>query len=187
MSSPQDDELTLLWQQGTSPQPVAEEIARLAARASVRRFDQVIFRRNLMEYVAGFVGAVFFTWLIVAGDKPYDRVQGATGFLCFGVWLGKLWWEHRGIAPLDPTTDARTYQAVMLSRIDKQIRFLSRVHYWGLPIYAWLLASGLVYGITVLDVALLVALYVGVAWLNSRWGVRRLREKRLRIERLYQD
>ena len=187
MSSTQDDELTLLWQQGISSQPVAEEIARLAARASVRRFDRTIFWRNLTEYVAGLVGAVFFTWLIVKGDKPYDRIQGTAGFLCVGLSLGWLWWEHRELVALDVAADARTYQAILLARIDTQIRVLSRAHYGVLPIYIWLLASGLVYGMTILDMTLLSSLYIGAAWLNSRWGVRWLRRKRLRIERLYED
>jgi hypothetical protein len=187
MSSTQDDELTLLWQQGISSQPVAEEIARLAARASVRRFDRTIFWRNLAEYAAGLVGAVFFAWLIVKGNKPYDRTQGTTGFLCFGLSLGWLWWEHRDLAPLNAAADARAYQAVLLSRIDTQIRVLSRAHYGVLPIYLWLLASGLVYGMTILDLTLLACLYIGAAWLNRRWGVRSLRRKRLRIERLYED
>jgi len=187
MSSRQDDELTLLWQQGTSAQPNAEEIARLAGRVLMRRFDWAIFRRNFLEYAAGMGGFVFFAWLILKGDKPYDRVQAVTGFLCVGFFLGKLWWEHRGLDPLDASANARAYQAGMLARIDKQIHVLSRAHYWGLPIYIWLFASGFVYGMSALDVILLSGLYLGTAWLNSRWGVRRLQEQRLRIQRLYED
>ena len=37
-----DDELMQLWQQGVSNTPDAAEVARLAARASMRRFDRMI-------------------------------------------------------------------------------------------------------------------------------------------------
>jgi hypothetical protein len=37
---------------------------------------------------------------------------------------------------------------------------------------------------SVLNVTLLLGLYVGAARLKSRWGVRSLQAKRLRIERL---
>src|SRR5262249_53906188 len=155
MSSRQDDELTLLWQQGTSAQPNAEEIARLAGRGSMRRFDRAIFRKDFLEDAAGMGGFVFFVLLIPKNDKPNDRVQAVTGFVCVGFFLGKLWWEHRGLEPLDASANARAYQAGMLALINKQIRVLSRAHFWGLPIYIWLFASGLVYGMSALDVILL--------------------------------
>jgi hypothetical protein len=181
-----DDELMLLWRQGVSAEPRAEEIERLAGRASVRRFDRMIFLRNSREYAAGIVGAIFFGWLITKGDKPYDRVQGLTGFLCVGASLGYLWWQHRDLIPLDTSADGRTYRAAMLGRIDKQIRLLATVRYWGLPVYLWLFASGIVYG-GLLDLAALTALYMVIVWLNEKWAVRWLRAERAKIEALYEQ
>jgi hypothetical protein len=184
-----DDELTLLWRQGASAEPVPEEIARLAGRASMRRFDRFIFWRNFGEYAAGLLGFVFLGWLIVQGE----RLNGLIGFVCVGFVLGYLWWQHRDLKPLDPSADARVYQAAMLARIDNQIRLLGSFRYWGLPTYVFLLWMGYAHSepllATVRDLVLLASLYVGVVWLNerSRWGVPRLRTERARIQGLYED
>ena len=167
MSRIHDDELILLWRQGTSTEPNQEEIARLAGSATVKQFDRVIFWRNFLEYAAGAVGVVFLGWLVVKPEKPLDRVQGLTGFLCLEFYIGYLWWQHRSMVPLDASADARTYQAAMLVRIDRQIRVLSTIRYWGLPVYLWLFGSGLVYGNAV-GLAAITCLYIAMVWLNER-------------------
>src|SRR5437870_3415915 len=131
MSSRQDDELTLLWQQGTSTEPVPEEIARLAGRASMRRFDRMIFWRNFQEYAAGLVFLFFIGREIVSGKGDVVDLMGF-GLMAFA--MGYLWWYHRGRTPLDLSADARAYQAAMLARIDRQIGLLSRVRWAAIPL-----------------------------------------------------
>src|SRR5437763_2308126 len=101
MNQVQEDELMLLWRQGTSAEPDAQEVARLAGRASMRRLDRLIFWRNSLEYAAGAAGVVFLGSLILKPDNPFDRTQGLTGLLCLGLTLGWLWWEHRDLTSLD--------------------------------------------------------------------------------------
>lgn len=189
MSSMNDDELTLLWRQGTSAEPDPDEIARLAGRASMRRFDRRIFWRNLLEYAAGLFLLVTFARAIVIGD---DRPLSLLAFVCIGFVMVYLWLQHRGLTPLDPSADARAYQAAMLARIDKQIRLLGTYRYWYLlPIYIiflWWFGS-IVRDhplLAVLQLAVNTAVCVGAAWLNERWGVRKLRAERAKVEGLYE-
>jgi hypothetical protein len=190
-----DDELTLLWRNGTSAEPVPEEIARLAGRASIRRFDRRIFWRNFREYAAGMVLFVFFVWQLVTGQA---RARGMLeyiygGALGVGFVLAYLWWQHRSLSPLDPSADGRAYHAAMLARIDKQIRLLGSVRYWYLlPLYIpglWVVKqtwkrdpiSAMVF------LGIYTAVFVFVGWLNERWGVRKLRAARAKIQELYEE
>jgi hypothetical protein len=186
----QDDELTLLWQQGNSEEPDANEISRLAGRASMKRFDRRIFWRNSVEYVAGVVLFVAFGWNLVIG-----RAVGFSlvAILCVGFVLGYLWWQHRDLRPLDPSADARAYHAAMLARIDRQLRLLGSYRFW----YLMPLSIPLFWGILETvnedpsglwrDLTLLAAIFAAAAWLNENWGVRRLREERAKIDRLYEE
>jgi hypothetical protein len=192
MSSMQDNELTLLWQQGTSGAPDPEEISRLAGRASMSRFDRAIFWRNFREYAACLVLLFICGWNIVTGE---DRGLGLLGIVCVGFIIGYMWWQHRDLVPLDPSADARAYQAAMLARIDKQIRLLGSVRYWYiLPLAIWLLwvvledmnkrpLAGVV------ELMMVVGMFAAGAWLNerSRWGVPMLRTVRAKIEALYDE
>jgi hypothetical protein len=188
MSSIEDDDLALLWRASTAPEPDPREIARLAGRASMRRFDRDIFRRNSLEYLAGVVAIVFFGWQIVTGNGV-DRLQSVAAVLCVSFVLGHLWWSHRNLTPLDPSADARSYQVAMLERIDEQIRLLDSNRFWylmplSIPIFWPILAGSSL--VTVTDAAMLLGLFAGAAWLNERWGVRRLKKERAYVEGLFQ-
>jgi len=206
MSQMQDDELTLLWRQGTSAKHDNEEIARLAGRASMRRFDRLIFWRNFGEYAAGLVVLVLSACGVVAGHDPaLDPAVDLVTAGCIAFALGSLWWQHRDLAPLDPSADARAYQAAMLARLDKQIRLLGSVRYWYLiPLYLpglWMViailrthdTSGLLGKYrpvgAVVYLAIQTVVFVGIAKLSerSRWGIPRLRAERAKIEKLYKD
>ena len=192
MSLINDDELVLLWRQGASTAPDPEEIARLAGRASIMRFDRLIFWRNFREYVAGLVLLAFVAWEIVTGKEGGIPVIGLG---CVSFILVYLWWYHRDFTPLDPSEDARAYQAAMLSRIDKQIRLLSTIRYWAVTPFAILALADFLGEVrgrpvsAVLYLALEIGSLVAVILLNerSRWGVPRLREERTKIERLYEE
>ena len=192
MSLINEDELVLLWRQGASTAPDPEEIARLAGRASIMRFDRLIFWRNFREYVAGLVLLAFVAWEIVTGKEGGIPVIGLG---CVSFILVYLWWYHRHFTPLDPSEDARAYQAAMLSRIDKQIRLLSTIRYWAVTPFAILALADFLGEVrgrpvsAVLYLAFEIGSLVAVILLNerSRWGVPRLREERTKIERLYEE
>jgi hypothetical protein len=189
----QDDELILLWRQGTSAEPDPERIARLAGRASIRRFDRAIFWRNFSEYVAGVVMFPFLVWMIVTDVVGIGRVYGVTALVGIVFVLGYLWWQNRALTPLDPSSDARAYQAAMLTRIDRQILLLGRIRYWYLmPLYApGLWVVGAVWKKSPVGAVVVLVIYTGVfvfiGWLNESWGVRKLRGEREKIEALYQE
>jgi hypothetical protein len=185
-----NDELMQLWQQGASTEPDPDAVARLAAKATMKRFDTTIFWRNMREYAAGLVLMVVFGWQAVAGE---DRVRHVISFACVSFVMGYLWWRHRGVPVPDPAADARVYQAAMLERVDRQIRLLKTVRYWYLlPLYvpvtlqsidAWQ-RRGWVPAVTAMALVTVVFWFVG--WLNERVGVGMLRKERDRIESLYQ-
>jgi hypothetical protein len=186
----QDDELTLLWQQGTSAEPDAAEISRLAGRASMKQFDRNLIRRNLGQYAAGLVLIVALGWNLAIGRSVI--VSLAAG-VCVVFVLGSLWWQHRDLKPLDPSADAKAYHAAMLARIDKQLRLLGSFRFW----YLMPLSLPFFWGILELvnehasalwrDLTVLAALFAAAAWLNEKWGVQRLRAERAKIEGLYKD
>jgi hypothetical protein len=195
MSLIPDDELTLLWRGAASSQPDPGEIARLAGRATLKRFDRAIFWRNFREYAAGLATLLVFAWLILTDTA---RKLGMLEFVYGGALgvvfvLAYLWWQHRSLTPLDPSTDARTYQAAMLARIDKQIRLLRSVRYWYLlPLYVpglWVIKQVWKKDpfFAVICLAIYTGAYVLVGWLNEVWAVRRLRRERSRIEGLYAE
>jgi predicted negative regulator of RcsB-dependent stress response len=115
------------------------------------------------------------------------------GALGVGFVLAYLWWQHRDLAPLDPSSDARAYQAAMLARIDKQIRLLSRIRYWYLlPLYIpglWVIKQMWKKNPMMALVSLVVytGVYALVGWLNESWGVRKLQAERARIAGLYEE
>lgn len=186
----QDDELTLLWKQGTSVEPDVQEISRLAGRATMKRFDRSILWRNFGEYAAGIVLFVTLRWNLVNGRSV---VFSLVASVCLAFVLVYVWWQHRDLRPLDPSSDAKAYHAAMLDRIDKQIRLLGSSRFW----YLMPLSIPLFWGIFEnasedpsglwRDLVVLTALFAAAAWLNENWGVRRLRAERAKIERLYEE
>jgi hypothetical protein len=185
----QDDELTLLWKQGTSMEPDAAEISRLAGLASMKRFDRSISARNFGEYVAGLVLLLYFGWNLAVGGSVVFSLMAAG---CVLVVLGALWWQHRDLRLLDPSVDAKAFHAAMVARIDKQLHLLGHRFWYLMPLcipFFWGILSGTSDASAnwPRDLALLAALFAAAAWLNENWGVRRLREERARIERLYEE
>jgi hypothetical protein len=185
-----DDELMRLWQQGASSAPDAAEVARLAARASMRRFDRLVARRNVVETVTAIALLAFFGWRVAAGD---DRLGAGVSFACVSFVIVYLWWRHRHAIVLDATASAQAYHAALLARIDQQIALLRTVPYWYLlPLYVpvalqavalWPTSAAASIGLLIVAAAFYVALGV----LNVRIAGARLRAERARIEALYQE
>jgi hypothetical protein len=184
------DELMLLWQQGVSQDPDPAEVARLAGRASMTRFDKAVARRNLREYVAFVLIFVFQIWRALWGR---EYAQATLTLTCAGFAMAYLWCHHRRIAPLDPAANARVYQTAMLARIDHQIRLLSTVRYWYLlPLYiptlwTFVLTWQKSRVAAMLGWIVVTGLFVFLAWLNERVGVSVLRAKRQKIAALYAE
>jgi len=185
-----DDELMLLWQQGVSDAPDAAEVARLAARASMRRFDRLITRRNVIESLAAAGVLFWFGWNFVIG---YQRLSNALSFASVSFVIAYLWWQHRHAVGLDAAADAEAYHAALLGRLDHQIALLRTVPYWYLlPLYVPTCLQAVTSwprgpGATLTALAVLTALYVAVGVLNVRVGVPRLLAERARLEALYQE
>ncbi len=184
------DELMLLWQQGPSTGPDPEEVARLAGKATMKRFDNAIFKRNFAEYAAAFVLLVVFGWQAARGNH---RFQNSVGFLCVAFVAAYLWWQHRRTPPLDVTADARSYQTAMLNRIDQQIRLLNTARYWYLlplyipPVWTTIATWQNSKAAAILMLAAVTAAYWLILRLNENFALPRLRAERTRIEALYKE
>lgn len=183
------DELMLLWQQGASSEPDPEEVARLAAKATVTRFDKMIARRNLREYLG--YGAIFAfqAWRAVS-DGVW--LQAAFTTVCAALSVGYLWSQHRRVTEPDATADARNYQSAMLARIDHQIRLLRTARYWYfLPLYVPALMTMVAtwqrgrHTAAILGWAIVSSIFIGLLWLNERVVVRFLWKERAKIGALY--
>jgi hypothetical protein len=190
-SQPGADDLVRLWQESLLPAPDPERLARPLALLTLRRFDSVVSWRNAREYVAILAVVGFGVWRFVAGDDPLQTgaLVGAAAFVG-----GYLWFQHRRLPRLDPSATARAYQAALLARIDRQIALLGSVRYWYLlPLYVPVLfqvaqswqANQRAAAASIL--ALVTALYAGLAYVNERWAVAYLKDERARVASLYED
>jgi hypothetical protein len=185
-----DDELMLLWQQGASSTPDPAEVARLAARASMRRFDRLIARRNIIETVAAVGVLAWFGWNIATG---YERLSNSVSFACVSFVIAYLWWQHRQAVVVDAAADAEAYHAALLARVDQQVALLRTVPVWYLlPLYVPPFLQGVSLWhkspvATLVYFAFVTAVFVGIGVLNVRVGVGRLLAERARLEALYQE
>jgi hypothetical protein len=165
---PADDEWARLWRDDTRDAASSERAARITM-AHVWRFDQKIFWRNAREYAAGLALMGVFLYQIAAGD---DRTGGVLGLICVGFVMAYLWWNHRGMQPLDPVADLTAYRNAALNRYDAQIRLLRAVTYWYLlPLMApmlwqvsrtWATSPWSAVAIVIVD----VAVFLFIRWLN---------------------
>jgi hypothetical protein len=189
-SSPAADDLVRLWQESLRPAPDPERMARQLAGLALRRFDHGIFWRNAREYAAALGVVGFGAWRLLAGDDPWSAgaIVGAAGFVA-----GYLWLQHRRLPRLDPAATARDYQGALLARIDRQIVLLGSVRYWYLlPLYLPVLIQAAhtwqagERAATVVLLAVVTALYAGLAYVNERLAVKILQEERARLAALYE-
>jgi hypothetical protein len=187
MSQRQDDELIQLWLHSTSPEPDPSEIARLAGRASVKRFDQAILLRNFGQYVTALAALAVLVVNLRLSASLIFTLLAIVSVLIVCVYV---WWQHRDLGPLDPTADSRAYHAAMLTRIDKQIRLLASYRFsYLMPIslpFIWGIFEGDDFALS-WNLLMLIILFAGAAWLSESWGIRRLRAERAAIESLYEE
>jgi len=175
-----DDELRRLWQQDPALAAEAERAAR-EVMARVWRFDQRILWRNVREYAVGLVLMVVFAGQIALDE---DRIGGAIGLVSVGFVMTYLWWKHRHLGPLDPAADVRAYRRALVRRFDDQIRLLRTVPYWYLlPLFLpglWVSVSQWPHAgwMALAPLAVLVAAFAFIGWLNVRIAVGSLRAAR---------
>jgi hypothetical protein len=178
---------TAAWQKTAEADQDIERLAR-TIMAQTWRFDQKVFWRNAREYAAGIFLFVVFSGQLVTG---FDRVGALVGIVSVGFVLTYIWWKHRGLHPLDPASDVAAYQAALVARYDDQIRLLRSVPYWYLlPLYIpvlWMARNVWHKSpvAAVLSLLVVLALYVGLAWLNVVAAVRGLRVARDRVESMF--
>jgi hypothetical protein len=186
----EDDELIAIWQQGVSTTPDGAEVARLAARASMRRFDRLIARRNVVESIAAAAVMTFFGWQFAVG---HDRVASGLSIACVAFVIAYLWWRHWQSVELDPAASAEAYQAALIAGLDRQIELLQTVWYWYLlPLYVPPVLQAVSLweksrAAAVVLLAVVTTFYVGLGVLNTRVAVRKLLSERARLEALYQE
>jgi hypothetical protein len=176
-----------VWQKNPDADADIEKLTR-TIMAQTWKFDQRIFWRNAREYAAGNILLVVFSGQLVMGS---DRIGALVGIVSVGFVMTYLWWKHRGLHPLDPASDVAAYKAALVARYDDQIRLLRNVPYWYLlPLYfptLWVAvhvwrkspAAAIVVLLAVL------ALYVGIGWLNVVLAVRGLRVARNKVESMF--
>ena len=173
-----DDELIRLWRRegAVDPDRMAREVM-----ARVWRFDQQILWRNFREYAVGLVLMVVFAGQIALDE---DRIGGAIGFVSVGFVLGYMWWKHRHLQPLDPAADLSAYRRALLRRFDAQIQLLRTMPYWYLlPLFLpglWVTVLRFPHARwrALVFLAVLVAVYAFLGWLNVKVAVGALRAAR---------
>jgi hypothetical protein len=176
-----------VWQKNTGADADIDRLAR-TIMAQTWTFDQKIFWRNAREYGAGIILLVAFSGQLVTG---FDRIGALVGIASVGFVLAYLWWKHRGLHPLDPASDVAAYRAALVARYDDQIRLLRNVPYWYLlPLYVpvlWIGAQVWRKSPAAAMVVLLavLALYVGIGWLNVVAAVRGLRAAQDKVESMF--
>jgi hypothetical protein len=137
------DRFKTAWQEqpleGAAARPLEDIMQDVHHRAV--RFDRVIWRRDLLETLAGlFVIGMFgyFAWVI---PSPIARVGAAIVMIgCLSI-IARLYLSrnrHRA----SPDASAREFCAVELKRLEEQIRLLSTVGWWYL---APLLGGGAIF------------------------------------------
>ena len=166
------------------------DAGRLAVEiaAKVERFDRQIFLRNAVEYAAGAVVLIWSSAQALQGSRRAFLMIAGVLFV-----LGYMWSKQRGLKPLDPSADARSYQTALLKRFDDQLRLLKQVRYWYLlPLYppmVWTAVLGWSrnpWG-ALAELTLVTVLFAAVAWLNEVYGVRKLKADRARVEAMLQE
>jgi hypothetical protein len=183
------DDLLRLWQETTLPRRDPEQLARRVARMKLARFDQMIARRNLREYVAVVAIVLWAGWQVASGGDRISAGMAVAGALFVG---GYLWRQQSNEPPVDPAMSAREYQTALLARIDHQIRLLKSVRYWYfLPLsLPSLRIAALNWDSrpwsTLLFLAIVASICIAGVLLNELAVVFYLRRERAHVESLYE-
>ena len=180
-----EEELMNTWHGSPISMPDPALLTRQIAD-EVTRFDRRVRRRNAREYAACII---LLIWSVVgfAQGKPAAMLLGAAAL---GV-IGYRWWKHRHNQILDASTDARAYHAALIKRYDDQIALMKNARYWyALPLYVPVI------GVTwarwdadpqraAILFATATAGFVVMWWLNDRFAVGRLKERRARAASMF--
>lgn len=134
------DELSELWKSTPVP-PVRSEEVLTMVQNRLRKFDRMIYMRNLRESAASlFVSGVFF-WMALDIREPWQRA-GSWILVVSGLFITftLIRSGRTGRAP-DAGGKLTDYVSALMNRYDRQIRLLKNVKYWYLlPMYAGLVS-----------------------------------------------
>jgi hypothetical protein len=112
--------------------------------------------------------------------------------------VGYLWQKHRKARAVNPDANAAEYRAALLANIDEQIALTASVRYWYvLPVWIFFVVVFVTGAMRApnatrvvqfgLEFLLATAVAVAVVWLNERYGMRRLKNTRRRVESLHTE
>ncbi len=194
----EQDELRNLW----CGQPLAtgmkgEEIMA-AVQNRIHRFDRMIARRNLTEYIAAGLVIALFSWFAFRTNDSLMRA----GFLVIAsgaAWIIFYLFRYgNGPVSADPAQSSTGYVQALAERYDQQIRLLKTVKYWYLlPMYVGLLitsvalyrehAAAMPWWSALIMPAIYTAVFAGIWWLNEVVAVGRLRQERAGLQSLKEE
>jgi hypothetical protein len=187
------DELLMdVWQHGVAPDAEESDLKR-QVEGWAQAFDRRIFWRNVIEYAAGVVVLVRSGLEFMSGERPW--IVPLTSVVITFFIMAYLWQKHGKTRPVHPVANAAEFRAALLARIDEQIALTASVRYWYvLPVWMFFVvvfvtgAARAPNATRVLHFGLeflaATAVAVAIVWLNERYGMRRLKETRLRVESL---
>ncbi len=183
-----EDKLRRYWQENTinvrgirNDQALALELA-----SRVTQFDRKIFWRNFREYAAGLVLLIGAGYMAFRGNKPaLGMVLGVTFVMAY------LYWQHRKVKQLDPSTNILVYEKALVERFDSQICLLSRVRYWYLlPLYIpciWMTMESHFKLGAIISLVIVTIAFVFIGWLNEKLAVAYLKEARSRVQAMIEE
>jgi hypothetical protein len=132
------DELAELWK-STPVAPVRSEEVLTAVQGRIKKFDRMIFMRNLRECAASLIVSGVFLWMALGIREPWQRA-GSWILVVSGLFIAftLIRYGRSGKDP-DAGSSLNDYVSALMNRYDRQIRLLKNVKYWYLlPMYAGL-------------------------------------------------
>ncbi len=178
------DELDELWASGA--RPIEAERALRAVRGRAVRFGRTIRMRDWRETIAAGLVAAFFGW--IAYHERDVWVRAAEVWIALsGVWIAVyLYWRSRERDAAAATATLEEYGSALLQSYGRQIALLKTVKYWylgpmwvgliGLAAARWRVDHNTAAWVTAGVVY--TGLFGFLAWLNEKWGARRIEAQR---------
>ena len=189
------DELRELWNTTPVP-PVRREEVLATVQKRIKKFDRMIFMRNLRECAASLIVSAVFFWMALQIREPWQRA-GAWILVVSGLFITFTLIRY-GRSGKDPDAGSNLidYISALMNRYDQQVRLLKNVKYWYLlPMYIGLVsltigkvlqesrAGAVKWPVLAMPIVYTV-LFAWIWWLNEVRAVERLQrcnEKLLRM------
>lgn len=133
------DELRELWSATPVPPVKSTEVLAMVEKR-MKRFDRMVFMRNLRECAASLVVSGVFLAMALKSHEPWQRAGEWIIVISGLVTAFTLVRYGRSGKPLDAGRSLTEYVGELMKRYDQQIWLLRNVKYWYLlPMYVGLL------------------------------------------------